>query len=83
MTDNIVVPAVLLEGNALIVLAILVIIAALIAGACGRVDPPYRKIDVVMPARVVVPRITAVASLVAFRLVEARSLLPLRTFVSS
>ena len=83
MTDDVVVPAVFLEGDAVIVLAILVIIAALIAGACGRVDPPYRKIDVVMPARVVVPRITAVASLVAFRLVEARSLLPLRTFVSS
>ena len=83
MADDVVVPAVFLEGDAVIVLAILVIIAALIAGACGRVDPPYRKIDVVMPARVVVPRITAVASLVAFRLVEARSLLPLRTFVSS
>lgn len=83
MADDVVVPAVFLEGDAVIVLAVLVIIAALIAGACGRVDPPYRKIDVVMPARVVVPRITAVASLVAFRLVEARSLLPLRTFVSS
>ena len=83
MADDVVVPAVFLEGDAVIVLAILVIIAALIAGACGRVDPPYRKIDVVMPARVVVPRITAVASLVAFWLVEARSLLPLRTFVSS
>ena len=72
VADDILVPAVFLEGDAVLVLAVFVVIALFIAPARGLVHPGFGIIDIVVPASVIIGRAHARGCHEAGRLIHAR-----------